>query len=112
MSKIDCEHLKEVGCIKDICSCNEGPNKIESKIKTPETIIKESNFLANDFRIFSKEQVIQLIASAQRQAIEATLEVASKYDLNCSCDSWESCKNTVDKKAITSLINSPELKVI
>lgn len=80
--------------------------KIESKIKSAETIINESHFLAHTIQIFSRKQVIDLIKAAKTQAARATLEHVQWLDNNLLLVHEN---KLID---IVSIINSPELGVI
>lgn len=77
--------------------------KIESNIKTAETIINESHFLAHSIRVFSRAQVIELIKNANRQAIKISLQVADEHNTN-QIEIGES-------PDFENLINAFELKV-
>ena len=69
--------------------------KIESKI-TPADEWYNLTYLFSDHETLSKEEIVNAVKAAQKQAIEATLEY---------------CKSRTNGLSVEVEINSPELKV-
>lgn len=60
--KQECEHIKEYGCIKDICSCNTNPKKAPFKHKIqsiPKEEILENRSNAYEFIDFDKQETLE-----------------------------------------------------
>jgi hypothetical protein len=63
--KQECEHIKEYGCIKDICSCNTNPKKAPLKHKVqsiPKEEILANRSNAYEFIDFDKQETLEEVA--------------------------------------------------
>lgn len=84
---MECEHLKEVGCIKNICTCNTGPKQetLEEAVKKycieKYSIWTSNGNESNDFingakwqqeRSYSEEELIILLKKFKKDIVNST----------------------------------------